>query len=174
MVGMNYVNLCPILFSLLVFLKSYHCGGCPRLFYYLGSGSLLLALPGKPLTHTQTHTHTEFEGTKADLDQSIPVPPSSNHRVGLNTPLFSIEGHILFRSQFLLLAPMGAMCGPDDHRLSAGVIFFKRRLGWSVPKQKTRNHIHLPTDADNITQTVGCIFWQSYKRILTITSSKSE
>lgn len=81
------------------------------------------------VVHTNTYTHTQFEGTKADLDQSIPVTPSSDHRVGLNTPLFSTEGHILFRSQLLLLAPMGAVCGPDDHGLSAGVIFFKRRLG---------------------------------------------
>ena len=95
MVGMNYVNLCPVLSSLLIFLKSHHCWECPCLFYYLGSDSLLLALPGKtltdtyptthlslgsgsllltppgkPLTHTHTHTHTyahtEFYGQEFD------------------------------------------------------------------------------------------------------------
>ena len=78
-----------------------------------------------PHTHTYTHTHPhpQFEGTKANLDQSIPVPPSSDCPAGLITPLFSTKGHILFLSQFLLLAPMGAVCGSDYHRLSAGAYF---------------------------------------------------
>ena len=125
---------------------NYFCSKKWKQFYFLKFQIMVVH------THTHTHTHTHrVWGNKGRLG-----PVHSCH--SLIRPQGWPE-HTSFLHQRAHLIPVSVTTLSTHGRcvwtrwspIKCWGYIFKRRLGWSVPKQKTRNHIHLTTDADNIT-----------------------